>query len=471
MASQLTTRAQVNGYRFLIRRLEHALIRRDVRMLHDPMRVQWRSLVVGLVLGLLGVAGAAILSFLHPQGAVDNNAVIVGKDSGALYVMLNGTLHPALNLASARLIAGADAAPTSVKESELMGYPRGPMLGIPGAPATLPGAAESDSDWTACDTTTPVSGASTLVFAGRPRQDRSVHPLGRDEAVLVSVHGTTYLLYDGKHAQVDLTDDVIARSLKLAGAQPRAVGAGLLDATVPVPAIAVPTVPMAGQPGPVMGAKVGSVIKVNGINSSELYVAVTTGVQPISPFAAEVLRNANSVGDSDVIQVTPDALSGVPVVNTLALNDFPVQRPKVLSADDFPVVCSSWSKPADDRDATIGLTAAKTWPLPASATPVPMASGGVGPDRIDAAYVRPSSGEFVQITGIVPGSVRRDGLFYIADTGIRYGIPDLGTARMLGMPAEPKLAPWEIVGLLIPGPELTRSAALVAHDTLPDPRK
>ena len=70
MASQLTTKAQVNGYRFLLRRLEHALVRRDVRMLHDPMRSQMRSLIVGIVLGVLGLAGCAILAFIRPQGAV-----------------------------------------------------------------------------------------------------------------------------------------------------------------------------------------------------------------------------------------------------------------------------------------------------------------------------------------------------------------------------------------------------------------
>lgn len=47
MAVTPTTRWQVNGYRFLVRRMEHALVRRDVRMLHDPMRSQSRALAVG----------------------------------------------------------------------------------------------------------------------------------------------------------------------------------------------------------------------------------------------------------------------------------------------------------------------------------------------------------------------------------------------------------------------------------------
>ncbi|UGT69152.1 type VII secretion protein EccB [Nocardia gipuzkoensis] len=32
MPSKPTTRWQVSGYRFLVRRMEHALVRRDVRM-------------------------------------------------------------------------------------------------------------------------------------------------------------------------------------------------------------------------------------------------------------------------------------------------------------------------------------------------------------------------------------------------------------------------------------------------------
>ena len=67
MPAQVTTRAQVNGYRFLLRRLEHALIRADSRMIHDPMRGQMRSLVVGLVVGIIitGACGVLALSLIH----------------------------------------------------------------------------------------------------------------------------------------------------------------------------------------------------------------------------------------------------------------------------------------------------------------------------------------------------------------------------------------------------------------------
>ena len=89
MARQLTTRAQVNGYRFLLSRLEHALVRRDVRMLHDPMRAQSRALVLGAVLAVLVVAGFGVWGLVKPQGAVGQSVILMSKSSGVLYVLID----------------------------------------------------------------------------------------------------------------------------------------------------------------------------------------------------------------------------------------------------------------------------------------------------------------------------------------------------------------------------------------------
>ena len=46
-AQQPTTRLHVSGYRFLVRRMEHALVRGDTRMLDDPQRAQSLSFAAG----------------------------------------------------------------------------------------------------------------------------------------------------------------------------------------------------------------------------------------------------------------------------------------------------------------------------------------------------------------------------------------------------------------------------------------
>lgn len=494
MATQLTTRAQVNGYRFLLKRLEHALVRRDVRMLHDPMSTQFRSLIIGLVLAAVAVGGCAILAFIRPQGSVGDAKIVMGSQSGALYVVAGkSTLQPALNLASARLITGSSESPTSVKDAKLGSMSRGPILGIPGAPAALPSSAEhGKSTWTLCDTVisaTPpnagtVGGADdasssdsdadanpsdvrTTVFSSPPALGEASRALSDSEALLVSRDNATYLVYGDEHAKVDTTSAAVAEALQLQGVSARPAEAGLLNATIAVPDLTPPTIPGAGQTGAFhySNLKIGTVIKVVDVNSTDLYVIVADGVQHISPFAAEMIRDANSQGISDIITVPPDALSGIPVVDTLPIDRFPTVRPKILSADEFPVACVAWARGDSDAVATLGVLVGRRLPLAADAKPVTMVTAGAA-DHVDDVYVPPSSGEFVQTTGIEPDSTRRDSFFFVGDNGIRYGIPDTATAAILGL-SNPRLAPYQIVGQLVPGPMLDRADAMVAHDSLP----
>ncbi|WP_225729874.1 MULTISPECIES: type VII secretion protein EccB [unclassified Nocardia] len=497
MPAQLTTRAQVNGYRFLLRRLDHALVRRDVRMLHDPMRSQSRSMIVGAVLGILVVAGMAILSFLRPQGAIGDSKIIMGKDSGALYVVIedsdkNKVLHPVLNLASARLISGSSESPNSVKENKLSDLPRGPMVGIPGAPAALPGSGAPDrSDWSICETVQLSSTGSALgspgvvsaVLAGRPVLNERIKPTAPDQALLVRRQDKTYLVYDGKRAEIDPDNSVMARSLNLGGVRPRPVGPGLLNAAEAEPPLVAPDIPQAGQPGPgkLADVPVGGVISVGGVgrgDQPQLFVVLSDGVQRIGEFAAQVLRTANSQGMREIKTVAPDVLTNMPVLHELPLDHFPATAPRILSAEDAPVACVYWSKTqqsggvADgptDR-AAVSLLAGSRLPLNDSDKPVELANAdGVG-DHLDMAYVPPSTGEYVRITGMEPASPRRGSLFYVAENGVRYGIPDAETAGILGLPAAPKLAPWAIVGQLVPGPTLSKDNALTGYDVLPQGR-
>ena len=56
MSTNPTTKSQVQAYRFVLRRMESALVRKDPVMLHEPMRHHLRAMAVGLLLGMLGLA-------------------------------------------------------------------------------------------------------------------------------------------------------------------------------------------------------------------------------------------------------------------------------------------------------------------------------------------------------------------------------------------------------------------------------
>ncbi|MFJ9362834.1 type VII secretion protein EccB [Nocardia sp. NPDC101769] len=521
MPAQLSTRAQVNGYRFLLRRLDHALVRRDVRMLHDPMRSQFRSLMVGAVLALLVVAGAAIMAFIRPQGSIGNANIVMGKDSGALYVVVRDkddknkmTLYPALNLASARLLSGTSESPTSVKDSKLSSVPRGPIRGIPGVPAALPGSGQGDrSQWTLCDKI-PLSasggaasstGAETTVIAGSLHLNDHIKAVDPGSAVLVKraddknkdlVH--TYLIYDGKIAEVNpdndpVTQKALAQVLDLSTARP--VSANLVGAGVTAPPLVAPTIPHSGEndgPGRLSTVKVGSIIKVaalDGSGRSDLYVVLENAIQRVSLFTAQFITIANTKNQNPdgFTAVTPDMIAGIPVKHAndkndpgLPVDDFPSVPPKIISAAENPVACITWAKKdgfgKDQSDVTespsdwasVRLLLGTRWPLSDSQAPVALATAeGTAGVRLNGVYVPPSTGEFVEATGAKPGSQERDGLYYVADNGIRYSIPDIKTAQILGLETRARLAPYSIVGTLISGPTLSVEDAQKSWDTLP----
>ncbi|WP_405179643.1 type VII secretion protein EccB [Nocardia sp. NBC_01377] len=478
MPAQMTTRAQVNGYRFLLKRYEHALVRWDVRMLHDPMRSQSRSMIVGIVLGVLVVAGAVILAFIKPQGSVGDSKIVMAKDSGALYVVVDNTLHPVLNLASARLITGSAASPATVKDSKLT-MRRGPLLGIPGAPGAMPGSADHDSaNWTMCDvvplsktgSATAAAGVITTVIAGAlDTSEGGARPLAPEQARLVTNSGATYLLYQGRRAQLDPNDAVLSRAMNLDEHTPAPIGAALLNATEPVPPLRAPRIDRLGEPGPgkLSDVPIGGLIRVRAVDAEELYVVLAGGVQPVTPFTAEIIRNANSQGMTDIRSVPPDRIVDVPVLGDLPVQQFPEQTPSILSPSADPVFCITWALGQHDGISAVTLSAGRELPLPGGAMPVvPATADGAG-DRVDAVYVRPSTGEFVRSVAMTPGSISNGPMFYLADTGIRYGIPDSATAQVLGLPKQPKPVPKPIIEALAPGPTLARQDALMSHDNLP----
>src|SRR5271155_6144025 len=108
------TRHQVTGWRFVMRRIASGIALHDTRMLVDPLRTQTRALLMGVLMVITGLAGCFVFSLIRPNGSAANNQVLADRSTAALYVRVGDQLHPVLNLASARLIAGRSADPPMV---------------------------------------------------------------------------------------------------------------------------------------------------------------------------------------------------------------------------------------------------------------------------------------------------------------------------------------------------------------------
>lgn len=483
MPAQVTTRAQVNGYRFLIRRLEHALIRGDSRMIHDPMRGQMRALIVGVVISVLIVAACGVLAFFKPAPNVGDAQILLSKSSGAAFVRIGDRVHPVLNLASARLIVGANESPKEVDDKFLNPIPRGPMVGIVGAPTSIRSAdSTAMSSWAVCDTfqtpgvteTTGATSLQTTVLGNDPVLDgiRAADPA---EAILTEVNGTSYLIYDGVRAPIDTSDPVLINGLHLQGATTRPVSLGLLNTFPLVDPITPVKIDGAGEPSAGLGPDhpVGSMVRVVDSRGEQLYVVLRDGIQPVSPATADIIRYGNADAASGVRDIGPAALANTPIVHHLTVEHYPSVSPRIVPTDPDRVVCMAWQRSNTAADASVRLLAGHRLPLPEGAQAVRLATADGNGPGVDSVYLVPGAGEYVQATGGEPDSESTGPLFYVSDIGLRYHIKDLPTAEALGVTGvnipdgpqnAPQRAPWPVLSLLPAGPELSQEAALVAHD-------
>jgi len=395
---------------------------------------------------------------LRPQVALDRAQIVMGRESGALYVRVGDTWHPVLNLASARLIAASDANPQPVPESVLRRTKRGPLLGIPGAPQFLGRPLTGDDDaWTICDTDgTP----ATTIVIGRA-DEASVRRLASDRAILAAAGAGSpaYLLYGGRRAVVDLADAAVMRALRLEERIPRKVSQALLNAIPEAPAITAPRIPGSGGAAiGLPGFAVGSVLRITRGDSDEYYVVLTDGVQRIGQVAADLLRFNDSQHTANVIQVAPDVIRATPTANTLPVSTYPDRAPAAVDGGDTSTYCATW---ASGRLDGVALLTGTGLPVPAGQQPVMLAQAdGAGP-ALDAVYLPPGRTAYVR--------AKHGTRYLVTEVGVRFAIHDDQAAHNLGLPALALSAPSPVLAALPAGPELSRANASVARDGFAGP--
>jgi len=488
------TRHQVSGWRFVMRRIASGIALHDTRMLVDPLRTQSRAVLMGALILVTGLVGCFVFSLIRPSGTAGNNAVLADRSTAALYVRVGDQLHPVLNLTSARLIVGQPANPTTVKSSELDRFPRGNLIGIPGAPERMVQSTAKDANWTVCDTVSgPVQGGraghstGVTVIAGPPDSHGArAGALTSEQVVLVGLPGeggsSTWLLWEGKRSQIDLADHAITNALGLGTdlPAPRPIAPGLFNAIAQAPPLSTPPIPNAGAPAnfPVP-APIGAVVVSYSLDqrSADTYYAVLPdGLQPISPVLAAILRNTNSYGLQQPPRLAADEVAKLPVSRMLDTARYPAQRVTLVDSAHDPVTCAYWSKPAGAATGTLRLLSGSALPVPERVRTVDLVSAGVQGAEGTAARVAlaPGSGYFTQTAGGGAAAPPTGSLFWVSDTGVRYGIDTeagSGSARSktveaLGLNPPALLIPWSILSLFASGPTLSRADALLAHDGL-----
>lgn len=206
-----TTSAQVSGHKFLVRRIEHGLVMGDVRMIHDPLGRRRRALVFGVVACVMLAVGSLALAIFRP--AKDPaDAPLIRAESGALFVQLDGAVHPVANVASARLIVGEPVDPVNASDAIIAGMPRGVPVGVSDAPGLFSSAKEPEQDWFVCQDvgtgdlhiTVPRDGLGpTLIAEGNGWLGASKSETGEVTWNLITADGRRELpAWDSEHGRI-----------------------------------------------------------------------------------------------------------------------------------------------------------------------------------------------------------------------------------------------------------------------------
>lgn len=481
MPTDPTTKSQVQAYRFVVRRMESALVRKDSVMLHEPMRTHLRASGVGLILGVLGLAAFFVVGLFSPTDKLNSNEIVIVKQTGQVFVVPDSDpirVIPVPNVTSARLLFAAFSdlseppETRDVESSALVGIPREPATGLPGVPESLP---TPDmlvgGDWSVCDTAEireelPNAQArptlTTTAVIGVPGPGG---PLGENEALLVEEEstGATYLVHDGRRGRVDLNDPAVGHAYGLIGVVPRKVSTGLLNAIPEGHSLNPPDIPGAEQPSrfpQLSGVQVGDVVQVNLAGGQEsFFLVLEQGTQKVERAVANLIRFDHG-SSTDFREVPPKDITGVPTAPQAGqqdFTDFPAQVPKIRAITETLVACAVWH--GTEAQPMITVSAGEQALLEQSVQ-LPGAGGGQTADRV---LVEPAKGALVR--GVVPGQRPDTGVIWLVnDQGFAYRVPSIEVARALGLGEKITTAPEPVLGLLPAGVALDPQQALARFD-------
>jgi type VII secretion protein EccB len=450
-----STKEQAEAYNYEGRRQATSLMTGRDEARTDPRRRLNRVTAGGVLIGILVMAGFGIAGFLgagRGPGLPDSGAVLVAG-SGDRYVVVDGRLHPALNLVSALLVGGGRS--VQVRSGVLDALPRGLPIGIPDAPDALPPPDRLTADpWTVCAVP---SGAATLppqvtLRVGAP--EPTAGPVGDGQAVLATgPDGVLWMLSQGRRYR--LLDNAAVR---LVGARtsPLPLPGPLLDLLPEGPPIAVPDVGRTGSavPGLPSALVTSDVVRVGAGGTGQSFVVLADGLAPVSELTAALLVAAGAAE----VPVDPAGVSTAPRSRVRAVGDpgWPEVVPQPVGPQRDQPLCLSTTPgaPAGDAPWTVRMS------LPGAVLgpgEQPVYTRGPVPGVVDRVTVPRGAGALVRATTASGG----DGaLTLVTDSGLRFAVPTPDAAvRLRYDPAAAPAVPAPFVALLPAGPALDPEAA------------
>lgn len=478
MPSSPPSSTQLQAHRFALRRLESALVARDPTLRRDPGRRQQRALLAGAIVGVLALVGFAVVGLVRGDADWRDAAIVRGTPSGSLYAVAHDPdrLVPALNLASARLLAavvtprtdpGRGAPPVVVvRDDALAAAPRTAPAGIVGAPSVMPDpAATPAGGWAVCDVAfldpalpDPVAAPrlTTVVLGGVESTGRQ---LPDDDALLLrGPDGAFWFVDGGRRARIEVRDGAVQRGLGIEPlASSRPASPALVAALPEGPPLVAPVVAGNGSvpldpATAALGVPVGGVVDGGG----RFFLVGQGGVQEVPAVVAQIVRFANPDRGADprIAAVPTDRMDVLPRAALVDLGAYPSSFPRVVGYDGAGTTAPPGGgtvtcvRPAAAPGAPAAVTVSSGVP---PTTPLPD-----GPSGVTGAHVE-GAGAYV-----APAGTPRSGGLLVDPGGRAYPVPDVQAAAALGL-GTPTPVAVSVLDLLPRGPTLDPVAALLVR--------
>ncbi|ROP29854.1 type VII secretion protein EccB [Couchioplanes caeruleus] len=441
-----TQRDHVHAHQFLMGRMSNALVLGDPDTVENPFTRAVTGLLAGILIALLIVAGFGIYGWLVPGGSKawrQKDAIIVEKETGAAYVYLNGALLPTMNMASARLIKGADARIQLTSRRSLKGVPRGNPIGIPGAPLVLPEPGRMlTGPWLACPDASGEKAGANL----DPKAPADA--LADDKYVPVSAGGRDYLIWRGqRHPMADRAAPV---ALGLSTVTPIRVPQSWLGLLPEGEPLRAPRIDGAGQPGPAVAGRghvIGTLFRQPVAGGTEqLFVLRREGLAPVNATQFRFLQAARA---GRPVELTAADVVSAPRSANVSLTGGP---PELAAA--------RWEEPRGrvlcQRQEPVGVGAvAATVVFTGDVQAVRKSDGS---PRVSV----PSGSAMVAYPVPLPPGGRMPAPYLISEVGVRYPVPKDQALTAMGVNGVSRPMPGIVLASMENGPVLDRDAVIVA---------
>lgn len=467
-----TRRDQFQSYQFMVQRVVSALVLRETDPVQSPLRRMSGAAFGSVMLAVLAVGVVGVIGVIFPGGNdrwKDGGAVIVEKETAAAFVWLQDRdgdyyLYPVANFASAALLANSTRT-ISVSRNSLVGAPRGPRLGIPNAPDSLPDPKRMlGAPWTLCSLPAKtVSGdevPNTTLVIGRPRTKGL--PLRR-AAVLVrdierqSLHmvwnGHQYRIPDPAPVLNGLTLGLVPK-IRVGTAWLSALPAGKDLAPIRLAGLGTKSTALPN-------AKVGQIRIVESAGSNQYYLVRSTVISAITSVQAQIqLADPRTKlaygGKAPLVEPLSAADSAATRLDLPPAHptDPPATQPPMADVNsERSTVCASFADAGLVPD--VAVEAAVEGAEVAAATQQRTQEGTVLADRVQ---VEPGWGGIVE--SMVSSTAASGSHYLVTDEGKRYSIPSDSVRAALGYRAVvPVQMPASLVARIPSGDALDPDAA------------